>query len=98
VKVLFSHSALRDLTRLRDFIAEKDPAAAERVSKRLRVAIEQLREAPRIGRSLEGLPGEVRELITGRYVVRYRISGERVYIARVWHGREIKARDQPPGE
>lgn len=91
MKVLFSHSALCDLTRLRDFIAEKDPAAAERVSKRLRMAIERLSEAPRIGRPLEAFPGEVREFITGSYVVRYRISGERVYIVRVWHGREIRA-------
>jgi plasmid stabilization system protein ParE len=91
VKVLFSHSALRDLTRLRDFIAEKDPTAAERISKRLRVAIERLSAAPRIGRPLEDFRGEVRELITGSYVVHYRISGELVYIVRVWHGREIRA-------
>ena len=44
---------------------------------------------PKIGRPVENTPGDIRELIFGRYVVRYEIRGnDLLYILRIWHGKE----------
>ncbi len=89
MRLQFTHSATRDLTRLRSFIAEKDPQAAARVSRRLGRTIRHLRDHPELGSSLEGLP-DVRELVAGDYIVRYTIGEETVTILRIWHGREVR--------
>ncbi|MEA3276490.1 MAG: type II toxin-antitoxin system RelE/ParE family toxin [Pseudomonadota bacterium] len=89
MRLQFTHSATRDLTRLRAFIAEKDPQAATRVSRRLGRTIRHLRDHPELGRPLEELP-EVRELVAGDYIVRYTLGDESVTILRIWHGREAR--------
>jgi len=89
MRLQFTHSATRDLTRLRAFVAEKDPQAAARVSRRLGRAIRNLRDHPELGRPLEELPA-VRELVAGDYIVRYTIGEGNVTILRVWHGREAR--------
>ncbi len=89
MRLQFTHSATRDLTRLRAFIDEKDPQAASRVSRRLGRAIRHLRDHPELGRSLEELP-EVRELVARDYIVRYTVVEETVTILRIWHGREAR--------
>ncbi|MBW2663113.1 MAG: type II toxin-antitoxin system RelE/ParE family toxin [Deltaproteobacteria bacterium] len=84
----FSKAALHDLKRLREFIAHDNPTTAQRISKRLQGAIKKLMDAPRIGRPVEDMPGEIREFIFGRYVVRYEVRKDVLYILRIWHGRE----------
>jgi plasmid stabilization system protein ParE len=54
----------------------------------MRSAINSLIDAPKIGRPVEGMPGEIRELIFGRYVVRYEVREKMLYILRIWHGKE----------
>lgn len=88
-RLQFTASATRDLRRLRDFIAEHDPAAAARVGKRLGRTIRLLRDQPALGKEVEELP-DVRELVAGDYVVRYTVRGDAVVILRVWHGRESR--------
>ena len=88
MKLAFSRAAVSDLDRLREFIAVHNPTAAVRVATRLRAAISRLTDSPQIGRPVEDLPGEIRELIFGKYVVRYQVSQTIVYILRIWHGRE----------
>lgn len=83
----FTHSAQRDLGRLRDFIAEKNPQAAERISARLRQSIQRLVDQPEIGINVAELPG-VQDLISGEYIVRYIVLGDAIYILRIWHGKE----------
>lgn len=89
MRLQFTYSATRDLTRLRAFIAEKDPQAASRISRRLGRTIRHLRDHPELGKSLEELP-EVRELVAGDYIVRYTRGEETVTILRIWHGREAR--------
>ena len=73
--------------RLRDLIAEKNPAAAQRISQRLLTSIRRLVDQPEMGVTIEELPG-TRDLVIGDYVVRYLpVEGE-IYILRIWHGRE----------
>jgi toxin ParE1/3/4 len=87
MQLRFTRSAIRDLTRLRDFIARHDPEAAARVSTRLRRVIRLLGDQPALGQAVDGLP-DVRDLVAGDYVVRYTVHDECVVVLRVWHGRE----------
>jgi toxin ParE1/3/4 len=92
VRIDLAPEAVGDLERLRAFLVEKDPRAAERASAALIDAIDSLSELPERGR-VSPLPGH-RELVVpfGRsaYVVRYkyRANERSVLIVRVWHGRE----------
>ena len=88
MRLQFSRAALYDLIRLREFIGQHNPESAQRVSKRLRGAIIGLVGTPKIGRPVEDMPGEIRELIFGRYVIRCEVRKDDLYILRVWHGKE----------
>jgi len=88
MKLSFSRSAVQDLVRLRDFIARHSPNAAQRVSGRLRGAIGELVNHPQIGRPVPDLPGEIRELIFGKYVVRYEVRTNQLFVLRIWHAKE----------
>ena len=85
--VEWSQRAADDLASLRAFIAEDDPAAAQRVVLRIVRSIEQLlARQPHIGR-----PGRVpgtRELVVPRtpYVVPYRVRNNGLQVLRVYHG------------
>ena len=87
MKFQFTASAQRDLIRLREFIADKNPSAAARISQRLRESIARITDQPEMGANVEDIPG-VQDLISGDYIVRYAVLEETVYILRVWHGRE----------
>ncbi len=88
MKLVFSRAAVGDLARLRAFIAQNNPEAAARISDKLRKSIHNLIAAPRIGRPVLDMPGEIRELIVGKYVVRYEIRQQVLYVLRIWHGKE----------
>lgn len=83
----FTHSAQRDLIRLREFIAQKNPTAAKCISQRLKQSIQRLTDHPEIGVSVDELPG-VQDLVSGDYVVRYLISNQDIVILRIWHSKE----------
>ncbi|AFY31882.1 type II toxin-antitoxin system RelE/ParE family toxin [Calothrix sp. PCC 7507] len=89
MKLEFSVSAVRDLIRLREFIAVHNPKAAERISLRLRQAIGKLVLHPDIGRSLRDLEN-VRELVAGDYVIRYLRLEDVIFVLRIWHGKEFR--------
>ncbi len=88
MKLQFSEAAVNDLVRLREFIAEYNPEAAQRVAQRLRGAIQRLVDMPQIGRPVDDMPGEIREMIFGKYVVRYQVRQHMLFILRIWHGKE----------
>lgn len=88
MKLLFSKAAVSDLVRLREFIARYNPEAARGVAQRLRGAIQGLVDTPQIGRPVANLSGEIRELIFGKYVVRYEVRQHSLFILRIWHGKE----------
>ena len=90
--LIISRAALADIQRLRSFLAEKDPAAAQRAVAAIERAMHSLDIFPERGRPT-GTQG-LRELIVtfGRhgYVMRYAYLAEtdEVVIVRIWHGRE----------
>lgn len=90
MNIRYTAEAIEDLSRLRQFIAEHDPAAARRVALELRARIGKLRVFPRMGIRVSRAPDpeSVRDLFIGPYVVRYLLAGDDLFILRVWHGKE----------
>ncbi|HEY9239119.1 MAG TPA: type II toxin-antitoxin system RelE/ParE family toxin [Burkholderiaceae bacterium] len=85
MRVEWLRQALRNLENEAAYIAADDPGAARLVVSRTLAAVAQLAEQPGLGR-----PGRVpgtREMIVlkTRYIVPYRVRGERVEILRVFH-------------
>ncbi|MFT5453361.1 MAG: toxin ParE1/3/4 [Enterobacterales bacterium] len=83
----FTAQALKDLHRLKLFIEDKNPVAANKYIERLLKTIKQLKVQPKIGKVLteESL---ARQLVAADYIVRYSIRGNTVYILKIWHGKE----------
>ena len=83
----WSAPALGDLTALHAYIAQHNPAAAERAVLEIVESVEALLpDHPHIGR-----PGRVsgtRELVMPRteYIVPYQVRNSRIQILRVYHG------------
>jgi plasmid stabilization system protein ParE len=88
LRLHWTGKAISDLSRLHEFLAEKNPAAAARAVQALARAPERLKEFPRLGARLEQLDGEVRRLIVANYEIRYELKDEITYILGIWHGRE----------
>ena len=89
MKLLFTQSSQRDLVRLRNFIAEKNPQAARLIGQRLVTSINRLLDQPEMGIDVDELPG-TQDLITGDYIVRYAVLEDDIYILRIWHGKEYR--------
>jgi plasmid stabilization system protein ParE len=79
--VEWSRRAGRDMRALRAYIAVDSPVAAARLATEL---ADSLAEMPNRGRRAAANPA-VRELVFGRYGLRYRVAGETVLIVRVKH-------------
>ncbi len=87
MKLVFTEQAVGDVSRLREFIAEKNPIAAQRISAQLIDHIQRLVDQPQIGHSLEALPG-VREWVARDYVVHYVVTADTLTVLQIWHGKE----------
>jgi len=88
----WSLAALRDVTRLHDFLVPKSRDAAKRAVAAIRQGVQALATHPEIGRPVDELPSEFREWViefgSGAYVALYRYDGKQVVILAVRHGRE----------
>lgn len=87
MRLVYSQDAVADLLRLRSFIAEHDPDAAARVARRLLERIENLCHFPQLGHSVEQapVPDTVRDMVFGRYIVRYSVHEDALAVLRIWH-------------
>jgi len=88
VTVVWSPRAIGHLAGLRAYIARENPGAVARTATTLLAVVDRLAELPNLGR-----PGRVsgtRELVVPgtRYVIPYRVRGERLEIIAVFHGRQ----------
>ncbi len=86
----FSPEAVDDLARLRKFIEEKNPAAAQRVARDLLLGMEKLKVLPEIGLKVDRAfePHRIRDLFIGSYTVRYLFGKSEIVILRLWHSKE----------
>lgn len=87
MRLIYSEQALRDLVRLRAFIADKDPAAARRVATELVARIRRLQDFPKLGREVSRAPdpAALRDAVLGNHVVRYVPRSDVLIILRIWH-------------
>jgi len=81
----WTRPAVNDLTHLRQYIADRDPRAANKVASSILAAIVKLRHVPAAGR-----PGRIagtRELVVvdAPYIVAYRVRDGILEVLRVMH-------------
>tara|TARA_B100000965_G_C19469094_1_gene703261 strand:- start:237 stop:518 length:282 start_codon:yes stop_codon:yes gene_type:complete len=90
VKLVYTDVAIEDLKRLRAFIAVNNPPAASRIAAELVERISALPDFPRMGTpvALAPDPDSIRDIVFGRYVVRYSVHASAIIVLRVWHGLE----------
>ena len=86
----FAPEAVDDLVRLRKFIEEKNPVAAQRIAKDLLLGMEKLKVFPEIGLKVERAfePDRIRDLYIGNFAVRYLIGDGEIVVLRLWHSKE----------
>lgn len=92
MRLRYSPESIDDLIRLRGFIKDKNPVAAQRIAKELLDGINKLKLFPKIGLPVGRAPDpqSIRDLFIGNYIVRYLIGNNEIYILRMWHGKEIE--------
>ena len=91
-QVSYSAGAIHDLQRLREFLRQKNPAAAKRAAETIMRSVRVLGLQPQIGRPVDEMPTEYREWIVdfgdSGYVVRYRFNAEAITILAIRHQKE----------
>tara|TARA_R110000824_G_scaffold84723_2_gene211108 strand:- start:1336 stop:1617 length:282 start_codon:yes stop_codon:yes gene_type:complete len=87
VKLVYTDEAIGDLKRPREFISVHNPSAAGRIAAELVGKIELLPDFPKMGATVEmaPVPDSVRDMVFGKYVVRYSVHASAIIILRVWH-------------
>ena len=91
-KIHYSLESRRDLDDIWDYIVSElqNRSAAERVTNRIMDAVDQLKIFAELGTPLSSIAdvsSEYRYLVSGNYMVFYRVQGNDVYIDRVLYGR-----------
>lgn len=90
MKLVYTDEAIEDLKRLRDFLAAHNPTAGSKIAAELIAKIEMLPEFPRMSTPVQmaPVPDVIRDMVFGKYVVRYSLHTNTIIILRVWHGLE----------
>ena len=83
--VLWSRSALNDLEKIHDYIATFNPSAGRTMVERIVSEAESLAAFPHRRRPVRGKDLRESTLIYP-YIIRYRVSGDEVFVLRVRHG------------
>ena len=91
-KIHYSLESRRDLDDIWDYIVSElqNRSAAERVTNRIMDEVDQLKNFAELGTPLSSITdvsSEYRYLVSGNYMVFYRVQGSDVYIDRVLYGR-----------
>lgn len=90
MNIRYSPEAIDHLQRVVEFVEVKNPFAARRIAIDLQEGVDKLKQFPKIG--LPDLkaydPEQVRDLYIVNYTVRYLITGEIIYVLRIWHNKE----------
>ena len=85
MRIRWTTPAANALLAIQDYIARENPRAAFEVAQHIRVAVEQLRDHPRMGRKGR-VRGTLELVISGiPYFVPYRIRGKEVQVLSVYH-------------
>lgn len=90
MKLVYTDDAIKDLKRLREFIARHNAIAASKVAAELLAKIELLQKFPQMGSPVQmaPIPNGIRDMVFGNYVVRYSLHTTTIIVLRIWHGLE----------
>lgn len=90
MKIKYTPEAIKDLTRLREFIAVKNPLAANRIAAELVKGTQKLTSFPELGLKVDHAlePSNIRDLFIGDYTIRYLITTPAIVILRLWDDKE----------
>ena len=93
MKLRYTPQAIEDLREIRDYvgITLKNPAAADRIARRILEACERLTLFPCSGMSFEektGYVSDLRVLFLENYLAVYRVEAEYVSVARILDARQ----------
>ena len=83
---ILSREAERDLRNIHEFIADRNPAAADRIISHLELGISLLFENPAMGRERPELADNLRSFLVEGYIIYYYPMTAGVEIARIAHG------------
>ncbi|WP_309387738.1 type II toxin-antitoxin system RelE/ParE family toxin [Cerasicoccus frondis] len=89
-QVIVAPSAREDLGAIVEYIAQHDPAAAERLGLAIIAITKKIAEFPRIGRIVPEFGWDtIREIVFKNYRLIYRIKDEekKIEIVRIWHAK-----------
>ena len=90
-EVIWLPDAVTDLMRLRRFIRDKNPSAANRAANKIKEGVVILMTNPESGRPVDGLSA-FREILipfgAGNYILRYKEENLTIVVVRVWHSKE----------
>ncbi|WP_234680062.1 type II toxin-antitoxin system RelE/ParE family toxin [Bradyrhizobium monzae] len=95
--ILLSPDAVEDVERLRSFLDQHSPVAAQRALASIWRVIDRLQEFPNLGAPTGD--AELRQIVVrfgaSGYIVRYTVLAEKrdILITRIWHGREARKSD-----
>jgi toxin ParE1/3/4 len=90
VKVRFTPSARAQLLSALTYSRRDNPQAAANFRKRAETVLRRLEEFPKSGRIVPEFPElPYREVVIAPYRFFYRVKGDIVWIAAVWHGAQL---------
>jgi len=75
-----------DLIEIWQFVADDNPAAADRLLDRIEQTLSMLRDNPRAGRARQELAPEIRSFPVGNYVLFYRLGDGSIELVRARSG------------
>jgi toxin ParE1/3/4 len=85
VRIIWTKPAARALESIQDYIARDNRRAAWEVAQRIRHAVRQLKEHPKLGRTGR-VRGTLELVVPGLpYIVPYRLKGKEVQILSIFH-------------
>ena len=87
LQVYFTRAAREDLIGIWTHVAEDDAAAADRVLDRLDEAASHLAHNPQMGPARDDIRPGLRYLVSGSYLLLYRVTDDGIEIVRAVHGR-----------
>lgn len=92
MKIIWAKSAIKDLKRLREFIAKHNPQAAQKAAEKILSVADILRKHPEIGKPVENFLNyrdyNIKFGLRG-YILRYRIYKDDLYIVQLKHYKEF---------
>jgi toxin ParE1/3/4 len=92
MKIRWTESAEAAYAAAFDYLFERNPSAAFRFVEEVEQAIDRLERYPNLGHYIPELPSRsYKEIIVWSHRFFYRVVGQTIWVAGVWHGAQIPA-------